>query len=445
MGTRLPEVLRSLGAATKQTLGRKRLFVDLTDLVHHARHNHSVTGIQRVQIEIARKLLDHDRKVRAFNSYENFYTDLTAMTRAFRAQTAAGFYTRLRHRFGDPGSPLMPARTNKEHEQYDRVQIKLRNPSARAWSWPLMPFGHGDRIFVGGAFWADPSSLPLYERASEKGAKLVVFIHDLIPLTFPQYVDGGARPHFERLLRLPLKVITNSQFTRLDLLRAAGQVTGSSAVDDVAVVPLAHEYPGVPRNRPAGFVPSARLAADVAPIGEFALCVGTVEIRKNHDLLLKVWIDLAATLGSRLPKLVIAGRRGWMADEAIRLLDAADSSSPFIFLEAPTDEELAWLYGACNLTVFPSLAEGWGLPVGESLWFGKPCLASNAASIPEVGGALCDYADASNSSEFSRAIANLALNKARLYAKANIIRQAPLRTWDMVSNDVASEVEKTDP
>src|SRR5262249_18632658 len=57
------------------------------------------------------------------------------------------------------------------------------------------------------------------------------------------------------------------------------------------------------------------------------------------------------------------------------------------------DHQLDWLYRNCLFTVYPSFYEGWGLPVGESLWYGKCCVASNATSIPEIGGTLVDYHD----------------------------------------------------
>ena len=67
-----------------------------------------------------------------------------------------------------------------------------------------------------------------------------------------------------------------------------------------------------------------------------------------------------------------------------------------------TDVELALLYRKCLLTMFPSLAEGWGLPVGESLAYGKICIASRAGAIPEVGGELVDYVDPYDASRRAR-------------------------------------------
>ena len=95
-----------------------------------------------------------------------------------------------------------------------------------------------------------------------------------------------------------------------------------------------------------------------------------------------------------MPDLVFAGRIGWLVADLLAQLDHTKWLAGRIrFVPDPTDGELRALYAGCLFTVFPSLHEGWGLPVTESLALGKPCLTSNAASLPEAGGALCRYFD----------------------------------------------------
>lgn len=64
-----------------------------------------------------------------------------------------------------------------------------------------------------------------------------------------------------------------------------------------------------------------------------------------------------------------------------------------VHLQSVTDDELAWYYKNCAFSIYPSMYEGWGLPVAESLSIGKYCIASGATSIPEIGGDLVDYFD----------------------------------------------------
>ena len=85
-----------------------------------------------------------------------------------------------------------------------------------------------------------------------------------------------------------------------------------------------------------------------------------------------------------------------------------------VHLEDVADPELADFYRACAFTIFPSLAEGWGLPVAESLATGKFCLASNATAIPEVGGDLVGYFDPADAEDCFRKIEDYILDRKRL-------------------------------
>lgn len=124
---------------------------------------------------------------------------------------------------------------------------------------------------------------------------------------------------------------------------------------------------------------------------EFLLCVGTIEVRKNHTLLYYAY-KLAQERNIVLPKLVIVGRPGWLADDVYRLFKKDKSlNEKVIIIEDATDQNLAWLYQNCLLTVYPSMYEGWGLPVAESLQYGKYCIASDASSVPEIAGNLLEY------------------------------------------------------
>ena len=205
------------------------------------------------------------------------------------------------------------------------------------------------------------------------------------------------------------------------------------------VVRLAREFSATPRNHATPEAPTLRTAM-LDRMGAFALCVGTVEIRKNHAQLLKLWASLAREAGDGWPKLVVAGKAGWHAREALRELRRADREAPYLWIEGPTDKELIWLYGRSAFTVFPSLAEGWGLPIGESLWFGKPRVASNATSMPEVGGALCIYGDPHDINTFAEPITRL-VRDADFHANAvAAIKASRLRTWAEAASDIAAAV-----
>jgi glycosyltransferase involved in cell wall biosynthesis len=127
----------------------------------------------------------------------------------------------------------------------------------------------------------------------------------------------------------------------------------------------------------------------------YALVVSTIELRKNHALLVDAWQVLLARHGpDAVPSLVFAGREGPLSHDLMQRLRATSNLGGHVILRpSSSDAEIAALYRGCSFTLFPSLYEGWGLPVAESFTFGKPCLASNATSVPEVGGDLASYFD----------------------------------------------------
>lgn len=106
----------------------------------------------------------------------------------------------------------------------------------------------------------------------------------------------------------------------------------------------------------------------------FVLSVSTVEVRKNHLLLAKIWAECIAE-GIDIPRLVIVGRIGWDVDEVLRWVAHAPGTSDRVSIVSDVDDdELASLYDDAMFTVFPSRLEGWGLPITESLTHGKVCV-----------------------------------------------------------------------
>jgi glycosyltransferase involved in cell wall biosynthesis len=109
------------------------------------------------------------------------------------------------------------------------------------------------------------------------------------------------------------------------------------------------------------------------------LFVSTSEIRKDHRLLVRVWRRLIARHGTEaVPALIFAGQIGWMVDDLLADLAASGHlGGKTEHKPGLSDEELDGAYRSCLFTVFPSLCEGWGLPIAESLAHGKFCVASN--------------------------------------------------------------------
>ena len=403
------------------------LNIDLTDVAAHAIFNGDLTGIQRVQIEFAKALTQlRQGSSNVFANVHDLYHDLNALFPNRDPRATSEVFGEIRRWYGLPVPGRLSLTSGADRWANALLKLKLAHrallPCERG---SKLRLGKDDVLYVGGRF--------LGARAFRSKLR-----------------TGGARRlrHRRTLPRLHPGLISRPhQWSRSSAVRADApparasghdlETYGISARRSAAgsrapalphpptVVPLAHEFSSAPRNHAPVEAPSARTVA-LVPLKSFALTVGTVEIRKNHARLLHLWESMARERGEGWPKLIIAGKRGWQADEALRALRRADNQSPYLWIEAPTDEELVWLYSRASFTVFPSLAEGWGMPIGESLWFGKPCVASNTTSMPEVGGDLCCYGDPHDIGSFAHPIMRL-VSDANFYAQSvAAIKSEPL-------------------
>jgi glycosyltransferase involved in cell wall biosynthesis len=414
----------------------QNLFIDICDLLIYAIGNRNISGIQRVETSLLHYMVQSDIRFRLVNAFGFDSPKLDSIIRKWAHS---------------PDDLLRELNRECTNLPLRKIVYRIKNLCARTVSgllpWPrtdLSQMQAGDTLFVPGAYWLDLYIMRFYAAAATKGVKLVVLIHDVLPITHPHLMIAGSDRFFSPILKLPIHVITGSQATKNALPQAVEKIAGAAMPVSIEVVHFAQEFPGVPRNQPPG-KPNERLK-NIVRSRAFVLYVSTVEVRKNHRPLIEVWNKLGVERGSALPLLVIAGKKGWEAEETIGLLDAANAreqqapgTEPVLFIEGPSDSELQWLYAACDFTVFSSLAEGWGLPVGESLWFGKTCAASSATSIPEVGGDLCIYFDPLQPEEIEAAVKTLLDPALRGSQEANI-RSARLRSWHDAARDLAAAV-----
>lgn len=124
--------------------------------------------------------------------------------------------------------------------------------------------------------------------------------------------------------------------------------------------------------------------ANIAP-GKFWLSVGTIEPRKNQLMLAKAYARYLALGGEPMP-LVFAGGKGWLMEDFNQQLQSLGIAEKVILTGYVSDSELLWLYKSCFANLYPSLFEGFGLPVLEGMQFGAATLTTNTTSIPEVAG-----------------------------------------------------------
>ena len=200
----------------------------------------------------------------------------------------------------------------------------------------------------------------------------------------------------------------------------------------VHTIRLGHQIAGAP---PVNNV------ADLTP-GAFVLTVGDVTSRKNHRLLVDIWGALTRERAIPPIPLVAAGR---IDIDGLPLVTASKAdpatAGTVKFLSNIDDAGLNWLYRNCRFTVFPSVREGFGLPVVESLAYGKLCIASDATAIPEASQGIAIHLDPHDMPAWRQAIETLLDDdEALMRAGEDIAARFRLISWSDTANDVLSAI-----
>ncbi len=212
------------------------------------------------------------------------------------------------------------------------------------------------------------------------GVPYVLTVHDLAVFLFPEtftfkkrVLQRAALPW---LVRHAAAVVTPSENSRRDLLRLMPTDPGK-----VVVTPLA-AAPGLDRTPDAESV--ARVRAQLGLPSQYVLSVGTLEPRKNVVRLIEAFERVAVQFPD--VQLVVAGGKGWRDDDIVRVLRRPELRSRIVSVGYVTPEQLQVLYHQALVMAYPSLYEGYGLPVAEAMACGAPVLTSRGSSLDEVGG-----------------------------------------------------------
>jgi glycosyltransferase involved in cell wall biosynthesis len=191
------------------------------------------------------------------------------------------------------------------------------------------------------------------------------------------------------------------------------------AVSDSSRDRFLHFFPGFPRERIRVFPLASRFSGDAttarpAPpdgleVGKFWLTVGTLEPRKNLRRLLSAYAAFRRESGGAFP-LVLAGGKGWMEGDLAGFIEDLGISDAVHVLGYVPDSVLRDLYRACFAFVYPSLYEGFGLPVLEAMSLGAPVITSDVTSLPEVAGNAAIFVDPRDEASIAAALKHLAEN-----------------------------------
>ena len=230
----------------------------------------------------------------------------------------------------------------------------------------------------------------------QQRVKPVFVVHDLIPITHPQYCRTGEQArHLTRLrnaVRVASGIVCNSEDT-LQGLQSLCESRGW-AMPPAVVALLAPEF--------VDAIPSA------SPVQTpYFVFVSTIEPRKNHRMLLDVWLKLAAELGAAAPRLIIIGQKGWGYDAVMDLLAHSEGLQGLVtHVPDCTDADLVNYLRHAHALLFPSFTEGFGMPVVEALAHGLPVIASDLPVFREFAGDIPDYIDVNDENQWARTIAS---------------------------------------
>ena len=160
--------------------------------------------------------------------------------------------------------------------------------------------------------------------------------------------------------------------------------------------------------------------------------LGTIEARKNHLMLLQIWERLIQRFGTAAPRLLIIGQRGWECEQVFGLLDnSALLREAVVELSNCSDEALAGHLASARALLFPSLIEGYGLPLIEALRAGAPVIASDLPVFREIGEGIPDFLDPLDEAAWEHAIMDYAEPSSRArHHQLQRLSQYRAPTWE---------------
>ena len=358
------------------------IILDVSRLLSRVLHS-TPTGVDRVEMAYARGLV------------------ATAGNRlAFAAVHPSGRYGRLPRtavlRFLD--------RTEARWEAEGRTTPWALRRAAIETLGALMPTRIGP--VQDGAVYVQSSPHHLTRQAQVRSillrerARFLCMVHDLIPIEYPEYArPDGAALHLQRIETIVATasgVIANSAATlhALDpFLAAAGRPVATRVahlgVDAVGDTPIPPPPPGA---------------------SPYFVCVGTIEPRKNHLLLLNIWRRLSERFGpDAIPRLVLIGRRGWENEQIVDMLERCPALRGCVEEHSGLpDRDTRALLTHARALLLPSFAEGYGMPVTEALSLGVPVICSDLPALREAGGSVPDYLDPLDGPAWTEAVLDFA-------------------------------------
>ncbi len=426
----------------------KTTWIDLTDISIWSGHH---TGTQRVVYQLAKRYHGKQNvKYFVFNpkhntfhehSFDGIFEQVEASHKPVEEhiKPAMSRKTQVKHMLIDvykktPESirgKLTPTRRKQIKQTYKRFKLVIL-PEKQGYIIPTTPalkFSKDDTLLIMGKPWDYPSFIETLRKDKlDDHFKIIQIVYDLIPIFFPHlfglplfvpYVQ-----HMFETAAISDGLLAISESSKRDMQKFCNDML--MPCPPIEVIRLGDDFAeAIPRK------PGINLAR-----GDYILCVGTVEVRKNHQLLYTTY-KLGLSKGLKMPKLVIAGGKGWYTSDTLFAFAQDPQLKDLVYvMHHANDNELKWLYENCRFTVYPSVYEGWGLPIAESLAYGKLCISSNISSMPEIAGDLIDYFSPYDTAECLAAIQKYMSDTKLREKEEEIVKNYTMFSWDKTYEQV---------
>ncbi|QPF73665.1 glycosyltransferase family 4 protein [Roseateles sp. DAIF2] len=425
------------------------IYLDLTDLILWVKKHSNVTGIQRVHLNYALHSLDKGVKFIMFHGRACKRVSLVApevveyMGALLSGQIepdAARLYRLC------PNARLRPWKDYQDKYR-DKPAKYYWHTSASALQFyitqllfqrrmPAPEFKPGDVLLNVGRSWIIGGYVQNIEQLKRQhGISAQILLHDVIPVGFIQKSSESRifTQFIKESFRAFDRFFTSSEYNRGEIRKYMLEFTGAEKPIEKSLFGQHINSEGVAKAPlPAGLTPD-----------RYLLTVGRVAESKNQARLLQAWARVIETRQDAGLQLVVVGS----VNKKYQALNEILKAKPVLqervrFVSNASDEELDALYRACHFTVFPSLIEGYGLPAAESVSYGKFCLASHAASIPEAAGEHAGFFDPLDVDDIYAKLVQFIQDQPLLREREALIRATPRMSWAEATADLLAKARR---
>ena len=267
-------------------------------------------------------------------------------------------------------------------------------------------------------------------------AKSIVTIHDMTFFSHPQYHTRFKQYYFKKMIPLTVKkaniIIADSENTKKDIHKYLN--TEKSKIITIHLG-ASEDFKKIDRNKAKKFI-----SKKYSIKNKFILFVGMIEPRKNLQRLVDAFIQIK----NPELKIVIVGKKGWQMEEFFKMIKDSKLEDTIIFPGYVPDEDLVKFYNAAEIFVYPSIYEGFGIPVLEALACGCPVITSNTSSMPEITGPAAKLIDPNDTDDIKKTIQKLLRNEQlrQTLGEEGII-QAKKFSWQKTAQKTLEAYEKT--